>query len=88
MEDKWKKDLACAVACGRCQKKLASTDLRILSVYDHQAICLDCKKNEEAGSDYETVSKNTIGNCMTDSEINYGDPSGYCYHHFYPFKCT
>lgn len=87
MEDKWEKELACAVVCSRCQNKLAAADLRILSVYDHQPICLDCKKGEEARPDYEKVAKQTIGHCMIDSEINYGDPSGYCYHHFYPFKC-
>jgi len=88
MEDQWKKDLACAIACGHCEKKLTSTDWRILAVFGHQPICLDCKKKEEARPDYEAVSKDTIGSCMIDAEISYGDPSGYCYHHFYPFKCT
>lgn len=87
MEDMWEKELSCAVACSCCEKKLTPTDLRILSVYNHQPVCLDCKKSEEARPGYEAVSKDMIGSCMIDSEIKYGDPSGYCFHHFYPFKC-
>ncbi len=25
--------------------------------------------------------------CLIDTEIAYGDPGGYCFHHFYPFTC-
>jgi hypothetical protein len=60
---------------------------RILSVYDHQALCSDCKRKEEGRSDYEETFKNTIGQCLEDTEILQGDPGGYCYHHFYPYKC-
>jgi hypothetical protein len=28
-----------------------------------------------------------IGQCLIDTEIQWGDPQGYCYHHFYPFTC-
>jgi hypothetical protein len=24
---------------------------------------------------------------MIDTEMQWGDPQGYCYHHFYPFTC-
>jgi hypothetical protein len=24
---------------------------------------------------------------MVDTEVMYSDPGGYCYSHFYPFKC-
>jgi hypothetical protein len=24
---------------------------------------------------------------MAETELLYGDPSGYCFHHFYPFTC-
>lgn len=87
MTEKWKKTLSCALECSRCSSKLASGKERILSVYDHQPICLSCKRTEEQRPDYEEVSRNMIGNCMADSELMYGDPSGYCYFHFYPFKC-
>ena len=84
MKDNWEERLSCATTCSRCNKKL---DKRIFSVYDHQPICLDCKKKEEARSDYEEVSKGMIGQCMAETELFYGDPEGYCFHHFYPFTC-
>jgi hypothetical protein len=28
-----------------------------------------------------------IGACMAETEVMYSDPGGYCYYHFYPFKC-
>ena len=87
MEKKWRDTLACATQCGRCDKKLATDDKRILSVYDHKAICMACKAEEEARPDYEEVSKKMIGTCMIETEVMYGDPGGYCYHHFYPFTC-
>jgi len=46
-----------------------------------------CKKEEEKRSDYEEVSRQVIGQCLIDTEIKYGDPEGYCFYHFYPFKC-
>lgn len=87
MGDNWKEILACATNCYRCDAKLDPTELRILSVYDHQAICMACKTQEEKRADYEEVSRQTIGQCLIDTEIQYGDPEGYCFHHFYPFKC-
>jgi hypothetical protein len=24
---------------------------------------------------------------MADTEIQYSDPGGYCFHHFYPYTC-
>jgi hypothetical protein len=87
MKDKWKERLACATHCSRCSNKLGPEDQRILSVYDHQAICTACKKEEEERPDYPNVSKEMIGQCMAETEVLWGDPEGYCFHHFYPFKC-
>lgn len=87
MADQWEEALSCAIACTRCSQKLDSNSERILSVYDHQPICLACKKEEESRPDYEAVSKSMIGQCMAETEALYGDPGGYCYFHFYPFKC-
>ena len=28
-----------------------------------------------------------IGQCLAETELLYGDPGGYCFHHFYPFTC-
>lgn len=87
MTASWKDKLSCAVECRRCNAPLAGRDRRILSVYDHEPICLACKAAEEQRPDYESVSKEAIGQCMVDVEIAYGDPGGYCFHHFYPFTC-
>lgn len=87
MTDKWEETLSCALKCARCKATLTSVDQRILSVYDHEPICMTCKKEEEARPDYEEVSRNMIGSCMAETELMYSDPAGYCYHHFYPFKC-
>jgi predicted CXXCH cytochrome family protein len=87
MANQWEKDLACASQCARCHEPLASSGQRILSVYDHQPICLSCKREEEARPDYEEASRNMIGLCMADTEVQYADPGGYCYFHFYPFTC-
>ncbi len=85
--DQWEEKLSCALACNRCHTALKPDDKRILSVYDHEAICLACKKEEEQRPDYETVSRQAIGACMAETEIMYSDPRGYCLHHFYPFTC-
>jgi hypothetical protein len=85
--DQWEKNLACAMACHRCNAELTPKTPRILSVYDHQPICMDCKAAEEARDDYGAVSREAIGSCMAETEILYGDPEGYCLHHFYAFTC-
>lgn len=85
--DKWEEKLSCALACHRCGTALGPNDNRILSVYDHEPICMACKKAEEQRPDYESVSRQTIGSCMAETEVMYGDPGGYCLHHFYPFSC-
>jgi hypothetical protein len=85
--DQWKEMLSCATACHRCSASLKPTDKRILSVFDHQPICLSCKQEEEKREDYETVSREVIGTCMAETEVLYSDPGGYCLHHFYPFTC-
>ena len=87
MPDTWAEKLSCAIACSRCDRQLAPTDPRILSVYDHEPICTACKDDEEKRDDYEEISKQTIGQCLIDTEMQWGDPQGYCYHHFYPFTC-
>jgi len=87
MKDQWEHQLACADACQRCDSTLSGNDQRILSVFDHQPICLVCKQAEENRPDYAEASKNMIGTCMMETEVMYGDPGGYCFHHFYPFTC-
>ncbi len=85
--DQWEEQLTCALACHRCNAALGTQDKRILSVYDHQPICMPCKEKEEQRPDYESVSRQMIGTCMAETETMYSDPGGYCYHHFYPFAC-
>lgn len=85
--DQWKEKLNCAVTCHRCNASLKPDDKRILSVYDHEPICMTCKAEEEKREDYEQVSLDAIGACMAETEVLYGDPKGYCFHHFYPFTC-
>ena len=85
--DQWEKELACSLNCQRCNSALKADDQRILSVYDHEPICMSCKKREEQREDYEQVARQTIGSCMAQSEQLYSDPGGYCLHHFYPFTC-
>jgi len=87
MKDTWEDLALCATKCASCDSALGPTDKRILSVYNHQPICMACKEKEEARPDYADASKEMIGRCMADSETMYGDPGGFCYHHFYPFKC-
>ena len=74
-------------SAGGAEKEMKSQDLRILSSYDHEPICMDCKKEEEKRPDYEEVSKKVIGSCMADTELEQSDPGGFCFSHFYPFKC-
>jgi len=85
--DRWEETVSCAMKCSRCDKDLSKSDDRILSVYDHEPVCMPCKKEEEKRPDFEEVSKNMIGQCMGETEQMWGDPGGYCYHHFYPYKC-
>ncbi len=87
MKADWKEKLTCAIACTGCSKGLASQDLRILSSYTHEPICMDCKSEEEQKPDYAEVSQQMIGQCMAETEILYGDLGSFCYHHFYPYKC-
>lgn len=87
MIDKWEKELSCAAQCNRCLKTLDKSDDCILSAYDHKSICMACKQKEEKLDNYEQVFRQMIGQCMADTEMLWGDPGGYCYHHFYPYKC-
>ena len=87
MADQWERALQCALECSSCSRKMAAEDQRILSVYTHRPICMGCKSKEEQRPDYEEASKNMIGSCLIDTEMQYSDPGGYCYHHFYPFTC-
>jgi len=88
MADKWDDLLRCAVSCPRCQAKLGGDDQRILSVYDHQPICMACKREEEKRPDYAEKSMQMIGQCMADTEMKWSDPEGFCYHHFYGYTCS
>lgn len=85
--EQWEEKLSCAIVCHRCDAALKPTDQRILSVYDHEPICMACKAEEEKKDDYESVSRKAIGTLMAETEVLYSDPSGYCFHHFYPFTC-
>ena len=87
MADTWKNELACLLECPRCNQSMAPEDRRILSVYDHQPICMACKQVEEKRADYEEVSKKMVGQCLIDTELAYSDPGGFCFHHFYPYIC-
>ena len=87
MSEEWKEKLSCATRCTRCGTGLEADALRILSVYDHEPVCMECKRQEEQRPDYAEVAKGVIGHCMAETEVLYGDPGSYCYHHFYPFKC-
>ena len=53
MQDDWTEKLSCAISCHRCEEKMDQKDPRILSVYDHEAICMACKKEEEQRPDAE-----------------------------------
>jgi hypothetical protein len=87
MAGNWKEQLFCTTTCSRCHKQLTARHMRILSCYDHDAICMTCKRREEKRPDYEEKSKEMIGQCLIDSELSQSDPQGYCYSHFYPYKC-
>ncbi|MDJ0818687.1 MAG: hypothetical protein QNJ58_20935 [Desulfobacterales bacterium] len=87
MEDNWEKQLACALNCGHCDRAFGSKDRRLLSVYDHAPICMDCKREEEKRPDYEDTSKQMIAHCMETTDKPYGDPASYCFHHFCSFRC-
>jgi len=84
MKEEWEEKILCATQCSRCREGL---NQRILSVYDHQVICMGCKKREEERPDYDEASKDMIRQCLVDTERQYGDPGGFCYHHFYPYRC-
>lgn len=85
MPQNWRKRLSDATKCANCDRSLSPEDQRILSVYNHDAICMTCKKQEEVKDDYARKSQEMIGQCMNDSELSYGgEAEGYCYFHFYP----
>jgi len=88
MSEPWKEELTCAIACFRCNGKLGPKDPRILLVYDHRAICMTCKAEEEKRPDHEQMSNEVAGFCLIRSEATSGDANGYCYHHFVPFLCS
>jgi hypothetical protein len=85
--DEWEKELSCTAQCSDCQKELKSDDRRILSVYTHTPICLICKQAEEKRTDYGDASKAMIAECIDKTGKPYGNPQGYCFHHFMPYKC-
>ncbi len=85
--DDWEKELSCAAECPRCEKTLGKKDRRVLSVYDHQPICVDCKQKEETRADYSAVSKQMMARCIEEKGKPFGDAGGYCFHHFCPYTC-
>lgn len=88
MAVEWEKKLVCATECSRCKKSLDPKGQRILSVYNHETICMRCKTKEEQQLDYKATSETMIRQCMVDVELMpTGDPGAYCFHHFYPYTC-
>lgn len=88
MAVEWEKRLACATECSKCAKSLTPKDQRILSVYDHEPICMTCKTREEQQPDYKATSLSMVRECLVDVELMpTGDPGEYCFHHFYPYTC-
>jgi hypothetical protein len=87
MREDWDKMLACQSRCERCGSALGSRDPRFLSVEDHRPICADCKRREERRPDYADLSRRMIAECIAREGKPYGDPAGYCFHHFCPFTC-
>jgi hypothetical protein len=87
MESAWEKKLACARQCHHCRTVLGPKDPRILSVFDHEPICASCKRVEEKRPDYADRSKQMIAGCIAETGRPYGEPAGYCFHHFCPFTC-
>jgi hypothetical protein len=87
MSDQWERDLSCASVCSLCQAVIEKGEQRILSVYSHRPICTRCKQEEEKREDYEDVSKQMIAACIRETAKPYGDPQGYCFYHFCPYKC-
>ena len=79
--------ISCAMVCEKCSKILDQKDKRILSVYDHKTICVDCKKAEEGRPDYAQVSKDMINQCLVDTEQQWADPENFCFYHFNYFTC-
>ncbi|MGD8993568.1 MAG: hypothetical protein PVI00_19075 [Desulfobacterales bacterium] len=86
--ENWEKQLSCAKECSHCNSLLTNKERRILSVVDHQPICLACKKEEEKKPDYENASRKMMAECMEQTGRPYGDTASFCFHHFIPFKCT
>lgn len=87
MTEMWKKNLSCADKCASCNESMDKRDLRILSVYSHLPICGECKSKEEKRPDYANMSREMLSECIRTTGKPYGDPEGYCFHHFCPFKC-
>lgn len=83
----WEKELSCASSCQHCGAALGTRSDRILSVFNHEPICMDCKRAEEKRPDYPDQSRLMIADCLSATGKPYGDPAGYCFHHFCPFKC-
>ena len=74
--------ISCAMVFEKCSKSLDQKDKRILSVYDHKTICVDCKEAEEGRPDYAEVSKDMINQCLVETEQQWADPENFCFYHF------
>jgi hypothetical protein len=87
MNNDWEKELSCASLCPRCQNSIGDKEPRILSVFDHQPICVSCRRQEEKRPDFADQSKQMIAECIAQTGKPYGDTASYCFHHFCPYTC-
>lgn len=83
----WEKDLACSTACTRCGRDFGPREERILSVFDDGVICTACKREEEKRPDHAEASRQMVARCIGATGRPWGDPAGFCFHHFVPFRC-
>ncbi|SEM61561.1 hypothetical protein SAMN04489760_1273 [Syntrophus gentianae] len=87
MNDPCKEKIMCLSHCPRCDRPLKVKDERILSVYDHEPICMRCKSEEEKRHDYGEILQKMFWHCMINVQMAQGDPGRYYYNHFYTYKC-
>lgn len=85
MPGQWEKLLEFAEYCAICSEQFRGNDQRILSVYLHQPICMECKKEEEGQKDYTEASKVMLSECIYRAGQPYEEPESYCLYHFTPY---
>ena len=72
----WEKQLSCASSCQLCGAALGAKSERILSVFSHETICMDCKRTEEKRPDYPDQSKQIIADCIATTLNGYYSRTG------------